>query len=148
MPVVWLLFMVLIIVLNVTSKQIKAQKDATTPAAQTQKAQATSKQPQRPQAAQPNRPAAKAVKPAAPVHQPKPLEAHMHTPGMGIEGVGSEGEDCCHDYMLKDLTALDGEAVPAMEGIKAPEAQALLQGVIFSEILGRRPALRYGRKQA
>ena len=30
----------------------------------------------------------------------KPFEAHMHTPVMGVEGEGTEGIDCCHEFML------------------------------------------------
>ena len=34
------------------------------------------------------------------VHTARPLEAHMHTPVMDLEGDGTEGIDCCHEYML------------------------------------------------
>ena len=82
-------------------------------------------------------------------HETKPLEAHMHTPVMGIEGEGTEGEDCCHEYML-DRRPEDKPAdfLPLQEETDALRAKALLQGVIFSEILGRRPVKRCGRKSA
>ena len=82
-------------------------------------------------------------------HETKPLEAHMHTPVMGIEGEGTEGIDCCHEYML-DQRSEDKPAdfLPLQEETEALRAKALLQGVIFSEVLGRRPMKRYGRKSA
>ena len=85
--------------------------------------------------------------PIAP-HEAKPLEAHMHTPVMGVEGVGTEGVDCCHEYMLDQ----PGEKTDSFAPVTDPEAEErnrmLLQGVIFSEILGRRPIRRYGGKRA
>ena len=81
-------------------------------------------------------------------HTPTPLEAHMHTPVMDAEGEGFEGQDCCHEYMLED-TPLQEETILPAENEEAKErANALLQGVIFSEILGRRPVKRYGGKHA
>ena len=38
--------------------------------------------------------------------------------------------------------------LPLQEETEALRAKALLQGVIFSEILGRRPVKRCGRKSA
>lgn len=96
-----------------------------------------------PQPVQPARP--------APVkrHETKPLEAHMHTPAMGLEGTGTEGEDCCHEFML-DQRPEDKPAdfLPLQEETEALRAKALLQGVIFSEVLGRRPIRRYGTRRA
>ena len=99
-----------------------------------------------PRPVQPVRPAQ-----SAPVmrHETKPLEAHMHTPVMGTEGTGTEGEDCCHEFML-DQRSEDKPAdfLPLQEETEALRAKALLQGVIFSEILGRRPVKRYGTRRA
>ena len=78
-----------------------------------------------------------------------PLETHMHTPVMGEEGTGTEGVDCCHDYMLAPHE--EGEPLDILslnETDQTERAQALLQGVIFSEILGRRAVKRYGRRSA
>ena len=82
-------------------------------------------------------------------HETKPLEAHMHTPVMGMEGTGTEGEDCCHEFML-DQRPEDKPAdfLPLQEETEALRAKALLQGVIFSEVLGRRPIRRYGTRRA
>lgn len=82
-------------------------------------------------------------------HETKPLEAHMHTPVMGTEGTGTEGEDCCHEFML-DQRPEDKPAdfLPLQEETEALRAKALLQGVIFSEVLGRRPVKRYGTRRA
>ena len=82
-------------------------------------------------------------------HETKPLEAHMHTPVMGMEGTGNEGEDCCHEFML-DQRPEDKPAdfLPLQEETEALRAKALLQGVIFSEVLGRRPVKRYGTRRA
>jgi hypothetical protein len=82
-------------------------------------------------------------------HETKPLEAHMHTPVMGMEGTGTEGEDCCHEFML-DQRPEDKPAdfLPLQEETEALRAKALLQGVIFSEVLGRRPVRRYGTRRA
>ena len=82
-------------------------------------------------------------------HETKPLEAHMHTPVMGTEGTGTEGEDCCHEFML-DQRPEDKPAdfLPLQEETEALRAKALLQGVIFSEVLGRRPVRRYGTRRA
>ena len=82
-------------------------------------------------------------------HETKPLEAHMHTPVMGMEGTGNEGEDCCHEFML-DQRPEDKPAdfLPLQEETEALRAKALLQGVIFSEVLGRRPVRRYGTRRA
>ena len=87
---------------------------------------------------------------AAPVkrHETKPLEAHMHTPVMGIEGEGTEGMDCCHEYMLDQPAERPADFLPLQEETEALRAKALLQGVIFSEILGRRPIRRYGTRRA
>lgn len=97
--------------------------------------------------------ASQPVQPVRPVpvkrHETKPLEAHMHTPVMGTEGTGTEGEDCCHEFML-DQRPEDKPAdfLPLQEETEALRAKALLQGVIFSEVLGRRPVRRYGTRRA
>ncbi len=91
---------------------------------------------------------ARPVQPAAP-HVAKPMEPHMHSPApvMGVEGVGTEGEDCCHDYMLNGPVVEDlDKPTPGTEEFL--NAQALLQGVIYSEILGRRSRARCGRIRA
>ena len=87
---------------------------------------------------------------AAPIkHESRPLEAHMHTPVMGVEGVGTEGEDCCHEYMLDQRPEENPAGFLPLQGeTEALRAKALLQGVIFSEVLGRRPVKRYGTKRA
>lgn len=81
-------------------------------------------------------------------HETKPLEAHMHTPAMGVEGEGTEGIDCCHEYMLDQPAEQPADFLPMQEETENLRAKALLQGVIYSEILGRRPMKRYGRKTA
>lgn len=81
-------------------------------------------------------------------HETKPLEAHMHTPVMGVEGEGTEGVDCCHEYMLDQPIEQPADFLPMQEESENLRAKALLQGVIYSEILGRRPVKRYGRKSA
>ena len=81
----------------------------------------------------------------------KPFEAHMHTPVMGVEGEGTEGIDCCHDFMLGGVGSEGSEPadfLPMQEENRSERAKALLQGVIYSEILGRRPVKRYHAKQA
>ena len=79
----------------------------------------------------------------------KPFEAHMHTPVMGVQGVGTEGIDCCHDFMLSDtLEPEPAEFLPMQEEEPSDRAKALLQGVIYSEILGRRPIKHYQMKQS
>ncbi len=81
-------------------------------------------------------------------HTAKPFETHMHTPVMGVQGEGTEGIDCCHDFMLSDsLSAEPAEFLPMQEEEQNERAKALLQGVIYSEILGRRPMRRYTMKQ-
>ena len=82
-------------------------------------------------------------------HETKPLEAHMHTPVMGVEGDGTEGIDCCHEYMLGDSAAGEpADFLPMQEEGETARAKALLQGVIYSEILGRRPVKHYGKRPA
>ncbi|MDO5328354.1 MAG: hypothetical protein Q4G00_16825 [Clostridia bacterium] len=83
------------------------------------------------------------------VHTARPLEAHMHTPVMGTEGNGNEGIDCCHEYMLSQPEQGEpADFLPLQDEEENERAKALLQGVIFSEILGRRPMKRYGGKHA
>lgn len=90
-----------------------------------------------------------APRPAQPApvkrHEARPLEAHMHTPVMGVEGTGTEGEDCCHEFMLDQRPEeKPADFLPLQEETEALRAKSLLQGVIFSEVLGRRPVRRYG----
>ena len=81
---------------------------------------------------------------AAKRHGTKPFEAHMHTPVMGEEGTGTEGIDCCHDFMLGGIAEPEpADFLPMQEDDQDERAKALLQGVIYSEILGRRPVKRY-----
>ena len=139
MPTILPLILVLIAVVNIISKS-KKQQEARNAAAQRTR-------PVPPQA-QPVRNASPAVpRPAAPQHETRPLEAHIHTPVMGVEGEGTEGIDCCHEYMLSSPEEEKPAAVsvPQNESISA---QTLLQGVIFSEILGRRQVRRYGGRRA
>ncbi len=81
-------------------------------------------------------------------HEAKPLEAHMHTPVMGAEGDGTEGIDCCHEFMLNQPPEEPADFMPLQEKTENERAKALLQGVIYSEILGRRPVRRYGKRPA
>ncbi|MBQ9265384.1 MAG: hypothetical protein IJ189_14420 [Clostridia bacterium] len=115
----------------------------------------------RPQAGPAPKPA-QIVKPAAPaapqvhqrmmdpepMHHPEPFETHMHEPVMGEEGTGTEGIDCCHDFMLSSPEEEIAPSLPFAEDAEDKRAKALLQGVIFSEILGRRPQRRYGGRHA
>lgn len=79
----------------------------------------------------------------------KPFEAHMHTPVMGVQGVGTEGIDCCHEFMLGDTPEPEpADFLPMQEEEQGERAKALLQGVIYSEILGRRPVKRYQIKHS
>ena len=88
------------------------------------------------------------VQASAASHASKPFEAHMHTPVMGVQGVGTEGIDCCHDFMLSDtLEPEPAEFLPMQEEEPSDRAKALLQGVIYSEILGRRPMKKYHVRQ-
>ncbi len=104
--------------------------------------------PARTQAAAAPKPAAKSpVRPAQP-HVSAPLEAHMHEPVMGEEGTGTEGVDCCHEFMLDQSPEEPSDFLPLTEENQEERAQALLQGVIFSEILGRRAPRRIGGRRA
>ena len=86
---------------------------------------------------------------AAVKHTAKPFEAHMHTPAMGVEGEGTEGIDCCHDFMLGNAREPEpADFLPLQEEGQTERAKALLQGVIYSEILGRRSVKRYHVKQS
>lgn len=135
---------------NQAQRQGAAQKPGTPqrPAAHPQKRQA---------APQPNAKSlkevlggpAQAAKPVQPAqsHASVPLEAHMHTPVMDVEGEGTEGIDCCHEYML-DQPQETPDFLPMTETEQDGRARPLLQGVIFSEILGRRPIRRCGGKRA
>ena len=88
------------------------------------------------------------AQPAAKHTGAKPFEAHMHTPTMGVEGVGTEGIDCCHDFMLGEIADSEpADFLPMQEEEQSERAKALLQGVIYSEILGRRAVKRYSVKQ-
>ena len=102
--------------------------------------------PARPKAPAAPKPAAKPL-PVQP-HVSVPLEAHMHVPVMGEEGVGTEGIDCCHEYMLDQAPQETPDFVPLADESQQSRAQALLQGVIFSEILNRRTPRRIGGRRA
>ena len=79
----------------------------------------------------------------------KPFEAHMHTPVMGVQGEGTEGIDCCHDFMLGGIEDSEpADFLPMQEEEQSERAKTLLQGVIYSEILGRRPVRHYKMKQS
>jgi len=80
----------------------------------------------------------------------QPMETHMHTPVMGEEGSGTEGIDCCHEFMLGSENETEApELFGFAEEDGQDRAESLLQGVIFSEILGRRPVRRpCGRRSA
>lgn len=163
MPQIWVLIVLLIAIINVVSKasQKKQQKtdQANRPSQQTAQAkprplvkaereeedeeekEAEGTWPRRVGPSVPLQPLAKAL-------DAKPLEAHMHTPVMGVEGEGTEGMDCCHEYMLSDAPAAPAaDFLPMREEEETERARALLQGVIFSEILGRRPIKHYGGKR-
>ena len=87
--------------------------------------------------------------PPAPVHTAVPFQAHIHTPVMSMEGEGTEGEDCCHEFMLEERPAHPAAEFAVLnEQEQAGRARALLQGVIYSEVLGRRPVKRYGGRKA
>ena len=158
MPVAWVVIVILWWIISTVNKAKKAQENQG-------KKQARPVQPgeRKPtklheleDAVQENRAAQPAAAPTSPppqpretVHTARPLEAHMHTPAMDAEGDGTEGIDCCHDYMLGQPE--QGEPMdflPLQEEEENERAKALLQGVIFSEILGRRPVKRYGGKHA
>ena len=82
-------------------------------------------------------------------HTSQPFEAHMHTPVMGAEGEGTEGIDCCHDFMLNGSAEPEpADFLPMQEEEQDERVKALLQGVIYSEILGRRPVKRYRARQS
>ena len=163
MPQIWVLIVLMIAIINVVSKasQKKQQKtdQANRPSQQTAQAkprplvkaereeededekEAEGAWPRRVGPSVPLQPLAKAL-------DAKPLEAHMHTPVMGVEGEGTEGMDCCHEYMLSDAPAAPAaDFLPMREEEETERARALLQGVIFSEILGRRPIKHYGGKR-
>ena len=98
---------------------------------------------------QPVAPTVSAQASAAKRRDAKPFEAHMHTPVMGVQGVGTEGIDCCHDFMLSDTAEPEpADFLPMQEEESSDRAKALLQGVIYSEILGRRPVKHYHIKQS
>lgn len=103
-----------------------------------------------PQAApQPKAPAPAAVQKTHLETDAKPFEAHMHEPVMDQEGVGTEGIDCCHEFMLESpQNEPQADFLPLTDHEEEERAKMLLQGVIFSEVLGRRPIRRYGGKHA
>ncbi len=162
MPAAWVVIVIIFWIISTVNKAKKAQANQ-------------GKQPARPVQSGERKPAriqeleaaareSRKVQPASPppqprqsqiglpreaVHTPRPLETHMHTPVMDAEGEGTEGIDCCHDYMLgQPEQGESADFLPLREEEDTERAKALLQGVIFSEILGRRPMKRYGGKHA
>ena len=92
---------------------------------------------------------APAAKPQETAHHAEPLAAHMHVPEMGVEGEGTEGIDCCHEYMLDQTPREEpSELLFPADETEQERAAALLQGVIFSEILGRRAHKGFGGRRA
>ena len=157
MPTIWIVIAIAATVINMISKSKKEQakqQNAARPA-RTQAPEggnAPQKRPQTPPLAQTRKPLSSAMqaKPlAAQPHKTEPLTPHMHVPEMGWEGEGTEGIDCCHEFMLdQPIAAEQPDFLPLAEQAEAERAKALLQGVIFSEILGRRPVRRYGGKHS
>lgn len=148
MPIIWVVIVIMFSLINIINKANK-QKQA-------QQQNAAKAQPVLKKA--PAKPLAQDEKEARPApsfaaqpafHESRPLEAHMHVPQMGEEGEGTEGVDCCHEYMLSDTAAPEpADFLPMQAREQGEKAKALLQGVIFSEVLGRRPMKRYGGKRA
>lgn len=166
MPAAWVVIVIIFWIVSTVNKAKKAQANQGKQPARP--VQSGDKKPARLQeledAAREIRAAQPAAAPASPppqprqdqiglpreaVHTARPLEAHMHTPVMDLEGDGNEGIDCCHEYMLGQRE--QGEPADFLllqEEGENQRAKALLQGVIFSEILGRRPVRRYGTRRA
>ncbi|MBR6187131.1 MAG: hypothetical protein IKQ41_12835 [Clostridia bacterium] len=137
--------------LSKNAKKRKQQNSQQANAAQMKAnaAQQRTKAPAPVQAAPKQKASSPAPRNTAAEHEAKPFEAHMHEPVMGLEGMGTEGMDCCHDYMLEGPKETpDEELLPAGNAEDAERARMLLQGVIFSEVLGRRPVRRFGGKHA
>lgn len=134
----------------ITSAAVSSQKKAQQSAAsQTETPRQPAAPQSRPQQQTTLRPRPQASPRALPrQHVSTPLEAHMHEPVMGQEGVGTEGIDCCHEYMLSSPEEVKPDFLPMTEESGDARARALLQGVIYSEILGRRPIRRFGGKRA
>ena len=164
---IWIVFVIIGWIISAVSKANKKQQEQAKKAAQARpvsRAQAapapaitrewkdgrfTDAKPARANTAPAKPTAPKPLQTIQPTAHSEPHETHMHTPEMGQEGAGTEGIDCCHEYMLGGQEAAEGLDILGLKE-EEPEdrAQALLQGVIFSEILGRRPVKHYGRRSA
>ena len=160
MPVMWVVIVILFSVVNMVNKANKEKQAQQKKAAQAQPAQQkVSPQRMRPDVpATPQQKAGEREERAVPqyaesafptsFHDAVPLEAHMHEPEMGQEGEGTEGMDCCHEYMLSDTPPSEPvDFIPLLDQNDGEMARDLLQGVIFSEVLGRRKFRRYGGKR-
>ncbi len=127
---------------NIAKKAQKAQQKNAPAAGKKPAAPKPPVQAQRPPQSAPQPMARPTVQPTVPTvssHVSTPLEAHMHEPVMGEEGTGTEGIDCCHEYMLNaPAEAETNDFLPMTEQDQQDRSRALLKGVIFSEILGRR----------
>ena len=153
MELIWVLVIIGAIINSVNKAKKKQQAEAykkTHPTAGQQAAGARRAKP----AAQRPAPAVqqpKAVPRQEAFHHAVPFEAHSHDTSslMGQEGVGDEGTDCCHDFMLNSP---EENAAPEVQAYVSEEDQArakmLLQGVVMSEILNRRPVRRYRGSRA
>ena len=100
------------------------------------------------QAAAQQRPAQQEAPAADAHHSSVPFQAHMHQPVMDAEGEGTEGIDCCHDFMVGNPSREDTpDFLTVIDEDNQARAKALLQGVVFSEILNR-PHRRFGGRHA
>ena len=150
----WLLFSLISTVAKSAKKANQNNAAPAKPGTPVQRTQtphnSTAAKPAQKQAPKPARPQAQQTQ----MHVEKPsdahpFETHMHTPEMDREGEGTEGIDCCHDFMLTDSREESNTDLLSLHDPDESErAQALLQGVIFSEILGRRKNRPYGGKPA
>ncbi len=76
--------------------------------------------------------------------QPVRKTLENHAPAAPV--MGTEGKDVCHQYMLDEPAKIQTENLDA-GGMTQAEAKALVQGIIFSEIMAR-PNQRFaGRKR-
>lgn len=156
---------IIAIILSIISAVNKNKKKQTAAArkqlAQEREAAANARAPK-----EPDVPKKSASVPAVSVWHEEPKNPIPHTPVMGMEGadschdymlprvekkpmkkspenhrpaspvMGMEGADPCHDYMLDDPAAPRTETLDD-SGISPEEAQELVRGIIFSEIMAR-----------